>query len=121
MRSTSLEKIKESKEEIQEVSDYIMTYSKPKPIKKSYNIYKDPVTDDGTKRSLKGKVAVFKGDDQTVMVGFEQNTIPGEYYVNTQCTDEEENTGLLQTIYEDGKFYNQVTLTEIRERLNNLK
>jgi len=26
----------------------------------------------------------------------------------------------LQTIYEDGKFYNQVTLEEIRERIKNL-
>lgn len=31
-----------------------------------------------------------------------------------------ENSGVnwLQTIYEDGKFYNQTTLEEIKERLN---
>jgi nicotinamide phosphoribosyltransferase len=69
-----------------------------------YDIYKDPVTDDGTKKSLKGKVAVIEED--------------GEYIVKTQCTDEEENEGLLQTIYEDGKFFNQTTLTEIRSRIN---
>lgn len=84
---------------------------------KSYDIYKDPVTDDGTKKSLKGKVAVLKSDDTTVMFGFEQNLVPGEYYVKQQCTEEEENTGLLQLIYEDGKFFNQTTLTEVRERL----
>jgi nicotinamide phosphoribosyltransferase len=82
-----------------------------------YDIYKDPVTDDGTKKSLKGRIAVFQENDITTMIGFEQNTTSGEYIVKQQCTEEEENTGLLQVIYEDGKFYNQVTLTEIRERL----
>ena len=36
-----------------------------------------------------------------------------------QCTWEDEVTGKLQTIYKDGEFYNQTTLTEIRERLRN--
>jgi len=70
---------------------------------KEYDIYKDPVTDNGTKKSLKGLVAVFEEDR--------------EYAVKTQCTHEEEATGLLHTIYEDGKFYNQTTLTEIRQRI----
>jgi nicotinamide phosphoribosyltransferase len=38
-------------------------------------------------------------------------------FVKTQCTEEEENTGLLMVIYEDGKFYNQTTLDEIRKRV----
>lgn len=78
----------------------------PYKIKKTYNIYKDPVTDDGTKKSLKGLLAVM--DDGL-----------GNYYVKQECTPEEESKGLLQVIYEDGKFYNQTTLTEIRERLQN--
>lgn len=65
-----------------------------------YDIYKDPVTDDGTKKSLKGLIMV---DEQL--------------NVYTQCTHEQEATGILQTIYEDGKFYNQTTLTTIRERI----
>jgi nicotinamide phosphoribosyltransferase len=69
----------------------------------TYNIYKDPATDDGTKKSLKGKVSVHEVD--------------GEYIVQTECTAEEENTGLLQIIYEDGKFYNQTTLSEIRGKI----
>jgi nicotinamide phosphoribosyltransferase len=73
---------------------------------KGYDIYKDPVTDDGTKKSLKGLV-------QVVM---ENN----EYQVNTQCSWEQESKGILQTIFEDGKFYNQLTLTEIRSRLENI-
>lgn len=40
-----------------------------------------------------------------------------EYRVKTECIPEEENQGLLQVIYQDGKFYNQTTLTEIREKL----
>jgi nicotinamide phosphoribosyltransferase len=74
-------------------------------IKKLYNIYKDPITDDGQKRSLKGMLAVM--DDGL-----------GNYYVKQECTPEEESQGLLQVIYEDGKFYNLSTFTQIRQRLN---
>ena len=68
---------------------------------KDFNIYKDPVTDDGTKKSLKGLISVTE-----------------DHEVLTECTREQEATGILQTIYEDGKFYNQTTLTEVRERLD---
>jgi hypothetical protein len=44
----------------------------------------------------------------------------GEYVVKIQCDEEEEKGGILQTIYENGQFYNQTTLTEIRERINKL-
>lgn len=74
-------------------------------VKKSYSIYKDPITDDGTKKSLKGLQAVFQDKD-------------GEYYVKSECTFEEEDQGILQTIYEDGKFPNLITLTQIRKKLN---
>lgn len=76
--------------------------------KTTYNIYKDPVTDDGTKKSLKGLCAVF------------DETGNGDYFVQTECTWELENTGELQVIYEDGKFYNPVTLDEIRNRLSKI-
>jgi len=75
--------------------------------KVGYNIYKDPVTDDGTKKSLKGLITVWPDEK----VG---------YYVQSECTFEEESQGVLQTIYENGEFHNQTTLTEIRERLNKL-
>lgn len=70
--------------------------------KTGYNIYKDPVTDDGTKKSLKGLICVTE-----------------DHEVLTQCTWEQESQGILQTIYEDGQFHNQTTLKQIRERLNN--
>jgi nicotinamide phosphoribosyltransferase len=75
-------------------------------VRTGFDIYKDPVTDDGTKKSLKGRCAVHIEN--------------GEYVVKIQCSEEEEKGGVLQTIYEDGKFYNQTTLTEIRERINKL-
>jgi len=42
----------------------------------------------------------------------------GNFIVKQECTPEDESIGLLRTIYEDGKFYNQTTLTEIRNKLN---
>jgi len=71
--------------------------------KVGYDIYKDPITDDGTKKSLKGLIKVDTNLD-----------------VHTQCTWEQEDQGILHTIYQDGEFHNQISLTEIRERLNNI-
>ena len=71
-----------------------------------HDIFKDPISDDGTKKSLKGLIAVFDED--------------GDHVVQAQCTKEEENSGILQTIYEDGKFYNETTLTIIRGKLEDL-
>lgn len=79
---------------------------------KSYNIYKDPVTDDGTKKSLKGLLCVKR-----VLTSTKKDVNSGDLHVFQECTPEQESQGLLQVIYEDGKFYNQTTLEEIRERL----
>jgi nicotinamide phosphoribosyltransferase len=74
---------------------------------KGYNIYKDPITDDGTKKSLKGFQFVYQDEK-------------GEYQVEGEVSEfkaySKEN--LLRTIYKDGKFYNQTTFKEIRERIN---
>jgi nicotinamide phosphoribosyltransferase len=75
--------------------------------KVGYDIYKDPVTDDGTKKSLKGFCSVYQ--DET-----------GEYVVKTQCSMEEEETGLLQTIYENGEFRNLITLSEVRSKIESI-
>lgn len=72
-----------------------------------YDIYKDPITDDGTKKSLKGLVAVVLDES-------------GEYQVLTQCTHDEEDGGELQKIYEDGQFFNQTSLSEVRQRIQKL-
>lgn len=76
---------------------------------KGYNIYKDPVTDDGSKKSLKGFQFVKLNQD-------------GEYETVSEATETVaySDVNILQTIYKDGKFYNEVTLTEIRERMDKL-
>lgn len=76
----------------------------------SFDIYKDPVTDDGVKKSLKGLLAVYKHTP-------ENKQTPNLIWCGQQVTPEEEKGGLLQLIFEDGKFYNQTTLTEIRNKL----
>jgi nicotinamide phosphoribosyltransferase len=68
-------------------------------------IFKDPITDDGTKKSATGLLCVKKDYD-------------GKYTLIDKVTWEGENTGELKTIYSNGNFYNITTLTEIRQRLS---
>jgi nicotinamide phosphoribosyltransferase len=68
-------------------------------------IFKDPITDDGVKKSAKGLLSVYSSD--------------GELILLDQCSWEDETKGELQTIYHNGEFFNQTTLTQIRERLRN--
>lgn len=69
-----------------------------------YDIYKDPVTDTGkTKKSLKGLIMVDENLE-----------------VHTQCVNFQEARGILQTIYMDGKFFNQTSLTDIRKKIEAL-
>lgn len=67
-------------------------------------IFKDPITDDGIKKSAKGLLHVTK-------------SINDGYMLVDQVTWDNERNGELQTIYINGQFENQTTLTEIRERL----
>lgn len=67
-------------------------------------IFKDPITDDGTKKSATGLLWVDKNTE-------------GEYVLYDKVTWKGENNGYLQTIYEDGVFQNETTLTEIRNKL----
>jgi len=82
---------------------YIEILQGDKPV--GIEIFKDPITDGGTKKSAKGLLQVYEED--------------GVIKLKDQCTWEEEGKGLLQVIFEDGKFYNETTLTRIREKLNN--
>jgi nicotinamide phosphoribosyltransferase len=68
------------------------------------NIFKDPITDDGTKKSATGLLWVDRNTD-------------GDYVLYDKVTWEGEDRGYLQTIYNDGKFENTTTLTEIKNRL----
>lgn len=67
-------------------------------------IFKDPITDDGTKKSLKGLIQVIKDCD-------------GELWAKDECTWEEEQQGELKEVFRDGKLLVDVTLSEIRTRL----
>jgi nicotinamide phosphoribosyltransferase len=66
-------------------------------------IFKDPITDDGTKKSATGLLRVKTSENGYALV--DRQTWAGE------------ETSVMQTIYRDGKFQNTTTLTEIRERL----
>jgi nicotinamide phosphoribosyltransferase len=81
------------------------TMDVPKIIQRE--IFKDPITDDGTKKSATGLLWVDKSSN-------------GDYVLYDKVTWEGESRGYLQTIYKDGVFYNTTTLTEIRERLAKL-
>lgn len=85
----------------------------------NYDIYKDPATDDGTKKSLRGFCQVFNNrpDCNGDVLLFDGKD---ELVVKTECTEQEEDSGLLQTIYKDGKFYNNVSLYDIRDRIKTL-
>ncbi|AXO79345.1 nicotinate phosphoribosyltransferase [Olleya aquimaris] len=71
---------------------------------KRREIFKDPITDDGVKKSAKGLIKV--------------DLVDGEFVLVDQVTPEEENKGELQVIYENGQFLNPITLQEIRDRVN---
>jgi nicotinamide phosphoribosyltransferase len=66
-------------------------------------IFKDPITDDGTKKSATGLLSVHNHD--------------GKYVLIDRCGRIEESNGELQIIYRNGHFKNTTTLEEIRNRL----
>lgn len=72
-----------------------------------HELFKDPVTDDGGKRSARGRLAVARYVDTGglhLIDGLTKATATG-------IGDE------LQTVWQNGKFVKRVTLTEIRERV----
>jgi nicotinamide phosphoribosyltransferase len=68
-----------------------------------YNLFKDPITDSGMKKSAKGLLRVDKVD--------------GEYILKDQCTWEEESGGELIPVFQDGKLLIDYSLSEIRNTL----
>lgn len=68
------------------------------------SIFKNPVTDNGIKRSAFGLLRVEKGKNGYKML---QNV-----------SEEMEQGGELRLIYEDGNFFNRTSLEEIRDRIN---
>lgn len=67
------------------------------------NIFKDPITDDGTKKSATGLLAVYDS--------------PYGLLLREKATWEEVKNCAFVNIFENSKLKNEVTLAEIRERL----
>lgn len=69
------------------------------------DIFKDPKTDDGTKKSAKGLMQVYR-DPAT-----------GKLALKDQCSWEEEGQGELKSVFKDGKLLVDWTLADIRKRV----
>src|ERR1700761_2619372 len=69
------------------------------------DIFKDPKTDDGTKKSAKGLMQVYT------------DPVTGKLALKDQCTWEEEAKGELKPVFRDGKLLVDWTLAEIRQRV----
>lgn len=69
-------------------------------------IFKNPKTDDGLKKSQKGKVHVYKTNGQIT-------------FSDGHGLDSELSTDLLKPIFKDGELLNPTTFAEIRARLSN--
>lgn len=67
------------------------------------DIFKDPKTDNGTKKSAKGLLRIA-----------EEN---GTYVLYAEQTEEQEKEGALKTVFENGTITKEFTLREIRETL----
>lgn len=68
------------------------------------NIFKCPVTDDGTKKSATGLLKV-------------DVNAAGEYILIDTVSKEDERTGELKTVFKDGKLIKEYSLAEIRARV----
>lgn len=67
-------------------------------------IWKDPETDDGTKRSARGRLAV----------GYKAS---GELYLIEEATQEERERSVIQPVWENGKFLKTYTFNNVRANL----
>ena len=69
-----------------------------------FDLFKDPVTDSGTKRSAKGRLAVVAGAD-------------GELELIEQATVADEALSLLEPVWENGRFLKRHTWNEVVDRV----
>ena len=69
-------------------------------------IFKDPITDDGTKKSAVGRVLVHRDMDGKL------------YYQDESSQYLDESEDLLTPLFKDGKLLKETTLAEIKQRMN---
>jgi len=74
---------------------------------KEHNLLKDPVTDNGMKKSATGRLAVLR--DRA-----------GALYLVEQASAEAEAKSLLQPVWKDGKFLRTQSFADVRDTLGNL-
>lgn len=67
-------------------------------------LFKDPKTDDGVKKSARGLIRIEYED--------------GHYVMHDQQTTDQEAGGLLETVFHNGKMVRMQTLSDIRQRLS---
>lgn len=72
---------------------------------KPTNLFKKPITDDGTKTSATGRLAVLKSEST------------GELWLEQKVAPELEKLSLLQPVWENGVFLQWQTFADVRERL----
>ncbi len=78
------------------------------------DIYKDPATDNGTKKSARGRIAVLK------------HRLTGKYELADSTTEAPASVfeggpfDALETVWEDGKFVKTQTFAEVRARLGHI-
>lgn len=68
-------------------------------------IFKDPITDDGTKKSAKGLMKI--------------ELVEGQYTLKDEVSWEEEQKGELKEVFRDGKLLIDQSLSEIRSQVKN--
>jgi len=69
-----------------------------------YELFKDPITDDGTKKSAKGLLRVDYNEQ-------------GSITLYDQQTEEQEQQGLLETVFLNGELVKECSFTEIRNKI----
>ena len=77
------------------------------------NIFKDPITDDGTKKSAKGLLCVLP-----TTVANPDGTFSKTLTLVDQCTKEMEGKGLLKTVFKDGMLTKFTSFAEVKETLS---
>ena len=70
-------------------------------------IFKDPKTDDGIKKSQKGKVHVYRNGNKDIIM------------TDGHSLDSELSTDMLKPIFVNGALVNETTFAEIRNKLAN--
>lgn len=87
------------------VSDHKYALEHGGKVLEAREIFKDPVTDDGTKKSAKGLLLVSRDHENN------------SYELHDQCTKEEEAGGELELVFQNSTLFKEYTLDDIRKRL----